>query len=140
MVVMLSGIGDAEHLSSMGVEPLVNLPAVGQNLQDHPFLRLAWYVNSTDTLDNLARNATLAAQALAEWQADGTGPLGIAGGSQRAFLRVEDADGFFAELDTSDPSAGPTSAHFELITRVSVPPSMPQAGSVCAGCLLTSAL
>ena len=30
---MLSGIGDATQLKSIGIEPLVDLPAVGQNLQ-----------------------------------------------------------------------------------------------------------
>ncbi|RPD62462.1 alcohol oxidase [Lentinus tigrinus ALCF2SS1-7] len=116
-ILMLSGIGDAAHLSSMGIKPLVDLPAVGQNLQDHPYLRLAWFVNSTNTLDNIARNATLAAQVLAQWQANGTGPLSLGGGTQRGFLRINDSDSFFASLGTSDPSAGPTSAHYEFITR-----------------------
>jgi choline dehydrogenase-like flavoprotein len=34
-LLMLSGIGEADHLRAMGVEPRVNLPGVGQNLQDH---------------------------------------------------------------------------------------------------------
>jgi 4-pyridoxate dehydrogenase len=34
-LLMLSGIGDAEHLREVGVTPRVNLPGVGQNLQDH---------------------------------------------------------------------------------------------------------
>jgi choline dehydrogenase len=33
---MLSGIGPAEHLREIGVEVVVNLAGVGQNLQDHP--------------------------------------------------------------------------------------------------------
>ncbi len=32
MLVFLSGIGDAGYLSSLGIESLVDLPAVGQNL------------------------------------------------------------------------------------------------------------
>ena len=31
----LSGIGQAERLQSLGIKPLVDLPAVGENLQDH---------------------------------------------------------------------------------------------------------
>ena len=31
--VMLSGIGNATQLSSMGIKPLVNLPVIGTNLQ-----------------------------------------------------------------------------------------------------------
>ena len=34
-LLQLSGIGDAEFLRSVGVEPVHHLPGVGQNLQDH---------------------------------------------------------------------------------------------------------
>ena len=34
-LLQLSGVGDPEHLSSVGIEPLHALPGVGQNLQDH---------------------------------------------------------------------------------------------------------
>lgn len=34
-LLMLSGIGDADHLNEVGVQPLVDLKGVGQNLHDH---------------------------------------------------------------------------------------------------------
>ena len=34
-LLMLSGIGDADALRALGIEPLVDLPGVGKNLQDH---------------------------------------------------------------------------------------------------------
>ena len=34
-LLMLSGVGDSEHLKSKGIEMVTHLPAVGQNLQDH---------------------------------------------------------------------------------------------------------
>ncbi|WP_445630306.1 GMC family oxidoreductase [Nostoc sp. DSM 114167] len=34
-LLMLSGIGNAEHLRSLGIPVVVDLPGVGQNLQDH---------------------------------------------------------------------------------------------------------
>lgn len=34
-LLQISGIGDAAHLKSINVEPVVDLPAVGQNLHDH---------------------------------------------------------------------------------------------------------
>ena len=34
-LLMLSGIGPSEHLSSMGIKTSVNLKGVGENLQDH---------------------------------------------------------------------------------------------------------
>ena len=35
-LLMLSGIGPAEHLRSLGIEVVCELPGVGQNLQEHP--------------------------------------------------------------------------------------------------------
>jgi choline dehydrogenase-like flavoprotein len=37
-ILQLSGIGDTSHLSSLGIETVVNLPGVGANYQDHPLL------------------------------------------------------------------------------------------------------
>lgn len=34
-LLQLSGVGDAEHLRSLGIEPVADLPGVGENLQDH---------------------------------------------------------------------------------------------------------
>ncbi|KAI1790122.1 alcohol oxidase [Ganoderma leucocontextum] len=116
-ILMLSGIGEAAYLESMGIKPIVNLPAVGKNLHDHVYLGNNWIVNSNNTLDNLGRNSTFAAEALALWQINGTGPLGLGAASQFGWLRVPQAPKFFQSLGINDPSAGSTSAHFELIPR-----------------------
>lgn len=34
-ILMVSGIGPADHLRSVGIAPVVDLPGVGKNLQDH---------------------------------------------------------------------------------------------------------
>jgi choline dehydrogenase-like flavoprotein len=41
-LLMLSGIGPAGHLRETGVEPLVDAPGVGSNLQDHPEGVIMW--------------------------------------------------------------------------------------------------
>ncbi len=41
-ILMLSGIGPADHLASVGITPRVALAGVGQNLQDHTAIRLAF--------------------------------------------------------------------------------------------------
>lgn len=46
-LLMLSGIGPAEHLAEHGITPVVDLPGVGQNLQDHLILGVA-YAARTD--------------------------------------------------------------------------------------------
>jgi choline dehydrogenase len=35
-LLMLSGIGPARHLRAVGIDPVEDLPQVGENLQDHP--------------------------------------------------------------------------------------------------------
>ncbi|MFC4736563.1 choline dehydrogenase [Bacillus daqingensis] len=34
-LLQLSGVGNAEHLRSLGIKPVIDLPGVGENLQDH---------------------------------------------------------------------------------------------------------
>ncbi len=41
-LLLLSGIGPEEHLRETGVEPLVDLPGVGENLLDHPEGIVMW--------------------------------------------------------------------------------------------------
>jgi choline dehydrogenase len=41
-LLMLSGVGPADQLSSAGVPPKLDLPGVGQNLCDHPHVYMAW--------------------------------------------------------------------------------------------------
>lgn len=40
-LLMLSGVGPANHLKSMGIQPIVDLP-VGKNLQDHLAFMMMW--------------------------------------------------------------------------------------------------
>jgi choline dehydrogenase len=41
-LLMLSGIGDADYLKALGISVVVDLPGVGQNLQDHIFAPVAY--------------------------------------------------------------------------------------------------
>jgi len=41
-LLMLSGIGPAAHLAEFGIDSLVDLPGVGQNLRDHPSVHIAY--------------------------------------------------------------------------------------------------
>jgi choline dehydrogenase len=50
-LLLLSGIGPAEHLREMGIDVTLNLPGVGQNLQDH--VATAVVVGSTQPLSML---------------------------------------------------------------------------------------
>jgi choline dehydrogenase len=53
-ILQLSGIGDGAHLQRHGVTPLVELPGVGENLQDHLQLRMVYKVQGVKTLNTSA--------------------------------------------------------------------------------------
>uniref|UniRef100_A0A2A4K3J0 Glucose-methanol-choline oxidoreductase N-terminal domain-containing protein n=1 Tax=Heliothis virescens TaxID=7102 RepID=A0A2A4K3J0_HELVI len=78
-LLMLSGIGDAEHLKELGIYPIVNLPGVGQNLQDHvamgghSFLFDNPYNNGTDYCFNL--NQVMSIGSLVDFSVNKIGPL-----------------------------------------------------------------
>ena len=43
-LLMLSGVGPAEHLQRLGIPLVLDSPGVGQNLKDHPKLYVTWRV------------------------------------------------------------------------------------------------
>ena len=45
-LLMLSGLGPADHLRAHGIEVIADLPGVGQNLQEHPGVHLVNEVNA----------------------------------------------------------------------------------------------
>ncbi len=42
-LLMLSGIGPADHLRSLGIDVVADLPSVGTGLQDHPIVPVMWH-------------------------------------------------------------------------------------------------
>ncbi|KAM0663979.1 hypothetical protein ACHAPH_000362 [Verticillium nonalfalfae] len=83
--VQLSGIGDAKELKTHGVQSVVDLPAVGRNLQDHPLLVLVNLINSPLNGGNLSDPA-FAAEMMAEYKSNRTGPYANPGGEFLMFL------------------------------------------------------
>jgi choline dehydrogenase-like flavoprotein len=41
-LLMLSGIGPADQLRGLGIDPVADVPAVGENLQDHPIAMVSY--------------------------------------------------------------------------------------------------
>jgi len=54
-LLMLSGIGSADTLNAMNITPQINLPGVGQNLQDHLSIDSAYYCKKPITLHTLTQ-------------------------------------------------------------------------------------
>lgn len=46
-LLMLSGIGPADHLKDVGIDPVLDLPGVGENLRDHPNVFLIFETTET---------------------------------------------------------------------------------------------
>ena len=72
--LMLSGIGPAAELSRVGIAPLVDLPGVGQNLQDHPLVPAIFEASGPYALHEGLRLDRLALSGL-QWALFGTGLL-----------------------------------------------------------------
>ncbi|KAI0647356.1 alcohol oxidase [Trametes meyenii] len=70
----LSGIGNQTLLRSVGIETLIDLPGVGENLQDQPFIAQDFELSGDfSTFDELRNNATFLAEQEAEYAANHTG-------------------------------------------------------------------
>jgi choline dehydrogenase-like flavoprotein len=82
-LLLLSGVGPAEELSAAGIAVRQDLPGVGRNLQDHPFVTLLWEVSDQRTLYGADKP-----RPLAEWLLRKSGPLTSTVAEVVAFTRT----------------------------------------------------
>jgi choline dehydrogenase len=82
-LLLLSGVGPADDLRAAGVEVRHDLPGVGCNLQDHPFLTAIWEVSGEDTLYGADKP-----KPLAEWLLRRSGKLTSTVAEVVAFTRT----------------------------------------------------
>jgi len=82
-LLMLSGIGPAEHLEMREIEVLLDQPAVGENLSDHAATQLVWTTPEPQSL-----LLALEPAALAEYEAGQTGPFASNLAEAGGFVRV----------------------------------------------------
>ena len=81
-LLMLSGIGPVSHLRELGIDQVVDLSGVGENLQDHLAAPAIWLTEGTTSLhdhENLA--------SLLRWRARHDGPLASTIAEACAFVR-----------------------------------------------------
>ncbi|QKX55451.1 uncharacterized protein TRUGW13939_02544 [Talaromyces rugulosus] len=81
LILQRSGVGDPEKLRRAGIKPVVDLPGVGGNFQDH-YLTFSVYRAKPDTesFDDFVRgDPATQKKVFDEWNIKGTGPLATNG-------------------------------------------------------------
>lgn len=94
-LLMVSGIGPADHLREIGISPRIDLPGVGENLQDHLGTWITWRRKSPGTFHAEMRFDRMAVSMLRAYFL-GTGPGTVVPGGLHAFVKTE------AALDVPD--------------------------------------
>lgn len=86
-LMMLSGIGPAAMLQSMGIQVKNDLPGVGANLQDHLDVTLAYHSLRSDVLGIAPGAAWQLLKGIHQWRKDGTGLVATPYAEAGAFVR-----------------------------------------------------
>lgn len=82
----ISGVGPAEHLKSIGVDPLHDLPGVGANLSDHYCCRISHRAKNALSINELSRGARLMWEGL-RFVLEGRGALTFGVSSAQVFTK-----------------------------------------------------
>jgi len=88
-ILQLSGIGPGALLQKHGVTPKVDLPGVGENLQDHLQIRAVFKVKGVKTLNTLANSWWGKAAIGMEYLFKQSGPMSMAPSQLGAFTRSD---------------------------------------------------
>jgi choline dehydrogenase len=86
-ILQLSGLGPASLLKEHGIEPVIDLPGVGANLQDHLQIRSVFKVQGVQTLNTLANSWWGKAKIGMEYVFKRSGPMSMAPSQLGAFTR-----------------------------------------------------
>lgn len=86
-ILMLSGIGDADHLREVGVPVVHHLPGVGQNYRDHVAISVKHYCTQPVSLFNVF-HPWVAAKAVANFVLFSKGPLASPPAEVGAYLKT----------------------------------------------------
>ncbi|MBZ9989562.1 GMC family oxidoreductase [Mesorhizobium sp. BH1-1-5] len=88
-ILQLSGIGPAALLQEHGIVVELDLPGVGENLQDHLQIRAVFRVNGAKTLNTLANSLIGKAKIGLEYALRRSGPMSMSPSQLGAFTRSD---------------------------------------------------
>ena len=86
-LLQLSGLGPADLLKQHGIEPVIDLPGVGANLQDHLQIHSVFKIQGVETLNTLANSWWGKAKIGLEYAFTRSGPMSMAPSQLGAFTR-----------------------------------------------------
>jgi choline dehydrogenase len=86
-LLMLSGIGPADHLRDMGIALVHELPGVGQNLSEHPRVPVLFEASPVTFVNELRLDRAVAS--VLRWYLLGTGPFARQVNSANPVLRTD---------------------------------------------------
>jgi choline dehydrogenase len=89
-LLMLSGVGPADHLRAHGIRVVVDQPAVGAHLSDHPDVSMQWGSDRMDLSHARHQRLDRAARLMGHWLLNGGGPGGGAFFSTVLFHAFDD--------------------------------------------------
>ena len=87
-LLMLSGIGPAEHLQAMGIDVIYDSPGVGQNLQDHFQARFVYKCKYPVTVNDIMMSRIKMARMGMQYLLFRNGPLTVSAGTVGIFTRT----------------------------------------------------
>ena len=87
-LLMLSGIGPAQHLADVGIDLAHELPGVGEGLQDHFQARTVNRCPKPITYNEVGNSLWRKALAAVEWAVKRTGPLTVGAGHLALFAKT----------------------------------------------------
>ena len=90
-ILQLSGVGPANLLQEHGIPIVVNAHGVGENLQDHLQLRMAFKVRNAKTLNTMANSLLGKMKIGLEYAINRSGPMSMAPSQLGAFARSDAA-------------------------------------------------
>ncbi|MDX8528523.1 GMC family oxidoreductase N-terminal domain-containing protein [Mesorhizobium sp. MSK_1335] len=90
-ILQLSGIGAGALLRKHGIDVALDLPGVGENLQDHLQIRTVYKVKGARTLNTLANSFAGKAMIGLEYALKRTGPMSMSPSQLGAFTRSDPA-------------------------------------------------
>lgn len=90
-ILQLSGIGEAGLMQQLGAAPVIDLPGVGHNLQDHLQIRTIYKVSNTTTLNPRVNSLVGKAMMGLEYLLFKTGPLTMPPSQLGAFAKSDEA-------------------------------------------------